>query len=145
MSRLYHALRALRPWSLELCLCRANQQEAGISSSDTKKLREAGYHTVEAVAFTPKKQLCTVKGISEAKADKILTEGELIQLGTWAKLMSACKMVPMGFTTATEIHSRRAELVHITTGATGLDTILGGGIETGAITELFGKLLITAS
>lgn len=48
-------------------------------------------------------------------------------------------MVPMGFTTATEIHSRRAELVHITTGATGLDTILGGGIETGAITELFGE------
>ncbi|NXD32678.1 RAD51 protein, partial [Spelaeornis formosus] len=100
-------------------------QEAGISSSDTKKLREAGYHTVEAVAFTPKKQLCTVKGISEAKAEKILTE--------------ACKMVPMGFTTATEIHSRRSELVHITTGSTGLDTILGGGIETGAITELFGE------
>jgi DNA repair protein RAD51 len=44
----------------------------------------------------------------------------------------------MGFTTATEIHSRRSELVHITTGATGLDTILGGGIETGAITELYG-------
>lgn len=51
----------------------------------------------------------------------------------------ACKMVPMGFTTATEIHSRRSELVHITTGSTGLDTILGGGIETGAITELYGK------
>ena len=55
------------------------------------------------------------------------------------ELMLACKMVPMGFTTATEIHSRRSELVHITTGSTGLDTILGGGIETGAITELFGK------
>jgi DNA repair protein RAD51 len=54
--------------------------------------------------------------------------------------MIACKMVPMGFTTATEIHSRRSELVHISTGSTGLDTILGGGIETGAITELFGKL-----
>lgn len=54
------------------------RKEAGINASDTKKLREAGYHTVEAVAFTPKKQLCTVKGISEAKAEKILTEGELI-------------------------------------------------------------------
>lgn len=38
-------------------------------------------------------------------------------------------MVPMGFTTATEIHSRRSELVHITTGSTGLDTILGGELE----------------
>ncbi|GFZ48036.1 DNA repair protein RAD51 [Saitozyma sp. JCM 24511] len=100
-------------------------QEVGISAADTKKLAEAGYHTVESVAFTPKKQLCTIKGISEAKADKILAE--------------ACKMVPMGFTTATEIHSRRSELVHITTGSKGLDTILGGGIETGAITELFGE------
>ncbi|ORX40976.1 putative recombinase [Kockovaella imperatae] len=100
-------------------------QECGIASTDTKKLREAGYHTVESVAFTPKKQLCTVKGISEAKAEKILQE--------------ACKMVPMGFTTATEIHSRRSELVHITTGSTGLDTILSGGIETGAITELYGE------
>lgn len=54
------------------------RKEAGINASDTKKLREAGYHTVEAVAFTPKKQLCTVKGISEAKAEKILTEGEFV-------------------------------------------------------------------
>lgn len=30
---------------------------------------------MEAVAFTPKKQLCIIKGISEAKADKILAEG----------------------------------------------------------------------
>lgn len=100
-------------------------QEAGISAADTKKLSEAGYHTIEAVAFTPKKLLCTIKGISEQKADKILAE--------------ACKMVPMGFTTATEIHSRRSELVHISTGSKGLDTILGGGIETGAITELYGE------
>lgn len=119
-------------------------QEAGISASDTDKLVKAGYHTVEAVAFTPKKQLLTVKGISEAKADKILTEGQLPfvccdTLGPKANRV-ACKMVPMGFTTATEIHSRRSELVHISTGSTGLDTILGGGIETGAITELFGKL-----
>jgi DNA repair protein RAD51 len=69
-----------------------------------------------------------------------LTEGKLSKPEAVTELMIACKMVPMGFTTATEIHSRRSELVHISTGSTGLDTILGGGIETGAITELFGKL-----
>jgi DNA repair protein RAD51 len=31
---------------------------------------------VESIAFTPKKNLLGVKGISEAKADKILAEGE---------------------------------------------------------------------
>lgn len=44
----------------------------GISETDIKKLVEAGYHTVEAVAFTPRKQLVLVKGLSEAKIDKIL-------------------------------------------------------------------------
>lgn len=37
-----------------------------------KKLEEAGYHTVESVAHAPKKELLNIKGISEAKADKIL-------------------------------------------------------------------------
>lgn len=45
----------------------------------------------------------------------------------------------MGFTTATEFHARRSELVCISTGSKVLDTLLGGGIETGAITELIGE------
>ena len=49
------------------------------------------------------------------------------------------KIVPLGFQSATEVHARRAELVHITTGSKNLDALLGGGIETGAITELFGE------
>ena len=32
-------------------------EEKGINAGDIKKLEEAGYHTVEAVAFTPKKAL----------------------------------------------------------------------------------------
>lgn len=55
--------------------CISSPQEFGISNSDCKKLSDAGYYTIEAIAFTPKRILCTVKGISEAKADKILAEG----------------------------------------------------------------------
>ncbi|KAF0304386.1 DNA repair protein RAD51 1 [Amphibalanus amphitrite] len=97
----------------------------GISASDVKKLAEAGFHTVESVAFAPKKQLLGIKGISEAKADKILLE--------------ASKLVPMGFTTATEFHQKRSEIIQLTTGSKELDKLLGGGIETGSITELFGE------
>lgn len=50
--------------------------EAGIHPQDIKKLAEAGLNTVEAVAFTSKKHLITIKGISDQKADKILAEGE---------------------------------------------------------------------
>lgn len=47
-------------------------EEKGINNGDIKKLEEAGFHTVEAVAFTPKKHLVIVKGLSEAKVDKII-------------------------------------------------------------------------
>ena len=50
-------------------------QEAGIHPNDIKKLAEAGLNTIEAVAFTPKKALLAIRGISEQKADKILAEG----------------------------------------------------------------------
>jgi len=32
-------------------------EEKGINAGDVKKLEEAGFHTVEAIAFTPKKLL----------------------------------------------------------------------------------------
>lgn len=58
-------------------------EEHGIAAGDIKKLIEGGFHTIESVAFMSKKHLVLVKGLSEAKIDKIL---------------DACqKLVPMGF------------------------------------------------
>jgi len=45
----------------------------------------------------------------------------------------------MGFTTATEFHQKRSELIQLTTGSQELDRLLAGGIETGSITEIFGE------
>jgi DNA repair protein RAD51 len=36
---------------------------------------DGGYNTVESVAYTPRRILEQIKGISEQKATKILTEG----------------------------------------------------------------------
>lgn len=103
-------------------------QEAGIHLQDIKKLTDAGFHTVEAVAYTSKKNLIGIKGISEQKAEKILAEGECwsIPLHIHAHRPAAQKIVPLGFQSATEVHARRSELVHITTGSKNLDTLLGG-------------------
>lgn len=38
-------------------------EEKGINNADVKKLIDAGFNTVEAVAFTAKKNLITIKGI----------------------------------------------------------------------------------
>lgn len=51
----------------------------------------------------------------------------------------ASRLVPIDFTTATEMHFRRTELISITTGSKQLDTLLAGGVQTGSITEIFGE------
>ncbi|KAL2108782.1 hypothetical protein VUR80DRAFT_3378 [Thermomyces stellatus] len=98
---------------------------AGLTKRDIQTVMEGGLRTVESVAYTPKRVLEQMKGISETKAAKILAE--------------ASKLVPMGFTTATEMHQRLSELIRITTGSKELDNLLAGGVETGSVTELFGE------
>lgn len=97
----------------------------GIGAADVKKLIAAGFNTVEAVAFAPKKAIIAVKGISEGKADKIIEKAQ--------------KLVPMGFITATKCKEKRKEILRITTGSSELDKLLGGGVESNSITELFGE------
>ena len=103
----------------------ATLEQHGIAATDVKKLVAAGFYTVESVVYAPKKKLMEVKGISEQKADKIQLE--------------AMKLVPTGFTTATEMHLKRSQIIQITTGSKELDKLLNGGFETGSITELFGE------
>lgn len=98
----------------------------GIVAADIKKLKEAGYHTIEAVQMATKKDLATIKGISDNKVEKIL-EAAFKMLGN------------MGFTAATEIQQQRQDLCMLTTGSRELDALLKGGIETGSITEIFGE------
>lgn len=100
-------------------------QQCGISATDVKKLVAAGFNTVESIAYATNKSLLAIKGVSEAKAAKLQAE--------------AAKLVPMGFTTASEFHRSRGNLLQLTTGSKELDKLLGGGIETGSITEIFGE------
>lgn len=54
-----------------------SQGTAGLTKRDVQLFVDAGYNTVESVAYTPRKILEQIKGISEQKATKILTEGAL--------------------------------------------------------------------
>lgn len=71
------------------------------------------------------KSLSQVKGLSEPKILKIRE--------------AALKIVGAGFISGTEARCRRDQIVHISTGAPALDAILGGGIESGSITEGHGE------
>jgi DNA repair protein RAD51 len=44
----------------------------GITAGDVRKLKDNGLYTVESVAYSTRKSLTAIKGISEQKAEKIL-------------------------------------------------------------------------
>ena len=48
---------------------------AGLTKRDIQLVVDGGFNTVESVAYTPRRVLEQIKGISEQKAAKILGEG----------------------------------------------------------------------
>ena len=102
-------------------------QNHGINVADIKKLKTAGICTIKGVQMTTRRKMCQIKGISEAKMEKIKEAA--------AKLSSA------GFVTALEYSDARKMCFRIATGSDELNKLLGGGIESMSITEVFGGKL----
>ncbi|TPX61015.1 hypothetical protein SpCBS45565_g07355 [Spizellomyces sp. 'palustris'] len=100
-------------------------QDAGINSADIQKLKGNGLTTVRAVQMTTCRNLAKVKGLSEAKIEKMKE--------------AANKLLPCSFMTGTELESKRKSVVRISTGCKEFDTLLGGGVQTMSITEAFGE------
>ena len=46
-------------------------EQHGINRKDTEKLAQAGFCTVQSIAYATLKSLCQVKGVSDAKAQKL--------------------------------------------------------------------------
>ncbi|KAL6007268.1 Meiotic recombination protein dmc1 [Asimina triloba] len=104
----------------------------GINAGDIKKLQDAGIYTCNGLMMQTKKCLTGIKGLSEAKVDKICEAAE--------------KIVNYGYITGSEallkellFLPQRKSVIRITTGSQALDELLGGGIETLSITEAFGE------
>lgn len=98
---------------------------AGLSKADLNALVQHGIHCVETIAFMPIRKLQEVKGIGEAKAQRIMA--------------AAKTLVPMRMVSAAEMLQMRKNMVQLVTGSAQLDSLLRGGIETGQITEVFGE------
>jgi len=97
----------------------------GIGRVTGAKLKEKGYYTVRDVAYASVKELAEIVG-SEERAQQIVE--------------AARKMLGLSnFVTALEVYERRKRLRRISTGVRALDELLGGGIETRAVTEVVGE------
>ena len=96
-----------------------------VGPSTINKLRDAGYGTLEDVAVAAPVLLSGEVGLSEEIATTIVN--------------SARAALNMGFETADEVLRKRDMVERISTGSKRLDDLLGGGIETQSITELYGE------
>lgn len=97
----------------------------GVGEATANKLRKAGYTNIEALAVTPIKELQEKTGF-EYKAAKKIIDG-------------ARELVGIRFVTAKELWEMQSGRLRVTTGSKALDELIGGGVETQAITELSGQ------
>ncbi len=98
----------------------------GVGEATAEKLREAGYTNLIDIAVVPPKDLAEFAGIGEGLAQKIIA--------------AAQKYADVGnFETGDIIYQRRKGITKLTTGSQELNRLLGGGLETQTITEVFGE------
>ncbi|BDH80177.1 DNA repair and recombination protein RadA [Methanothermobacter tenebrarum] len=96
-----------------------------VGSKTAQKLREAGFGDMMRLATATAKELSVKADIGEGVAEKIIE--------------AARKAEKIDFETALDVMERRKDIGRITTGSKALDELIGGGIETQAITEVFGE------
>jgi DNA repair protein RadA len=98
----------------------------GVGPATAEKLRDAGYVDLMAIAVESPKVLAEVCEIGESTAVKIIAAAkQAADVG--------------GFETGDVILERRKNIHKLTSSSKAFDELMGGGLETQAITEFFGE------
>jgi DNA repair protein RadA len=97
----------------------------GIGEATAEKLRRAGYDEFDKIAASSPHELAEVAEIGVETAKKAIG--------------AARDALEMGYEQADKLLERRKGIGRIKTGSKNLDDLIGGGIETQAISEAFGK------
>ncbi len=97
----------------------------GIGPGAAEKLFAAGYKTIESIAVASPMEIIEVAGLGELTTQKIIK--------------AARDAMQMGFESADKMAERRKLVGKISTGSKEVDNLIGGGIETQSITEVYGK------
>ncbi|MBI5871729.1 DNA repair and recombination protein RadA [archaeon] len=97
---------------------------SGVGAATAEKLREAGFSTLMSLAVATPGELVDIAGVGEGVARKIIN--------------IARENLDMGFETGEQLLNKRQNIKRISTGSKSFDTLVGGGFETGSITECYG-------
>jgi DNA repair protein RadA len=103
----------------------------GVGPATKQKLVDAGIRNILDLAIRGPMEVAEIVGIDISRAIELCNKArtKLVELGRLEE-----EFVP-----ATEIYKRRMEIERITTGSKNLDELLGGGVETQAVTEFYGE------
>jgi DNA repair protein RadA len=96
----------------------------GVGPSTADKLKELGFHTIESLATATVRELVPA-GIGEKQAAKIIGV--------------ARDSISLSFIRADELMRMKANVLRLTTGSKAFDELIGGGLETQTITEVYGE------
>ena len=96
----------------------------GVGPKLADKLNELGFTDPMSIAVASPGELARILEIGQATAGKIIN--------------NVRQMLKMGYTPADKVWEQRKKIGKISTGSKALDDLLGGGIETQAITEAYG-------
>lgn len=96
----------------------------GVGPKLADKLTELGFTDPMSIAVASPGELARILEIGQATAGKIIN--------------NVRQMLKMGYTSADKVWEQRKKVGKISTGSKALDELLGGGIETQAITEAYG-------
>ncbi len=98
----------------------------GVGPATAEKLREAGFNSIEAVAVASPGELVSAAEVGESTAAKIIAGArEAADIG--------------GFETGDQILERRKHVGKVNTGSKSFNDLLGGGMETQSMVELYGE------
>jgi DNA repair protein RadA len=101
------------------------QEIPGVGTKIAEKLTEVGFTDPMAIAVASPSELASIAEVGEGQARKIIN--------------AVREMLQIGFESADKILQRKMSAAKIRTNVEALDGLLGGGVETQAITEAYGQ------
>ncbi len=103
----------------------------GVGPATKQKLTDAGIYSILDLVSRGPSEIADAVNIDLSKAIDLINKARarLVELGRLEK----------EFVSATELYKKRQAIDRISTGSKNLDDLLGGGIETQAVTEFYGE------
>jgi len=99
---------------------------SGVGPATAEKLRDSGYDSYQSIAVASPAELSNTADVGESSANDIIQSAR-----------SAADVG--GFETGTDVLERREQIGKLTWAVPEVDELLGGGVETQSITEVYGE------